>query len=214
MVVEEADSNVRRHLQRAMAIYWPYSTFVPRLRMLAGWGWWGYGALILVALLVTSTTQWLFLRRQLGSVDLFTFYLEFVKSGRRVKVQAPRDMQISSFLERFVEEAQRIFDPVPCVLLHLQEHNLLIKKDNGKFKPVRSSLTFREAGVDDGATCRLRAYIRAEYRRPYQLTLPETEEKVKAMGPIYAAYFEGWGKLRKKGLVIMDELDSISVEEA
>jgi hypothetical protein len=174
----------------------PIPAFVSGFHLLSTWGWPGYIGLIAAALAVMMAIEWIYLRHQLGSMDFFTFYIEFVKSGKRLRVQAPRDLQISAFLERFIEEMSRVFDPAKCATLHLFTHNLLVKKPDGKFRPVRSTLTFREAAIGDGATCRLRGYIRAEYLTPsFELTLPGSSR-------------------REKGLAIMDELDSISLEQA
>jgi hypothetical protein len=146
-----------------------------------------------------------------GRRDYFTFHIEFVQSGKQLKVKAPRDMLVSAFLEEFREKLRDIFGPVGCASLHLYKHNLLLRSANGKFRPVRSSLTFREAGIDNGAVCRLRGYIRAEYTN-IQLTLPSTKAWLNKKGLVW--HRGRWLKKEETNFVILDEMDSIGLGEA
>lgn len=143
--------------------------------------------------------------------DTFTFSIEFAQSGKRLKVEAPSDMLISAFLEEFREELRDVFRPVGCAFLHLYEHNLLLRGPSGKFRPLSSMLTFCEAGLTNEAVCRLRGYIRAEYTN-VQLTLPSSREMLRKMG--FVRYRGRWMREEDTNFVLLDEMDSISLEEA
>ena len=179
----------------------PLLALTGAMSILSRYGWPAWAMLIVVSFGASVVAEWIFLRRQLGNVAVVTFVLEFVRSGRRLEIVAARDMQVEVFLERFIGELRKIF-PEDCAAMHIYKHNLLLKRCNGKFKSIRSSMTFREAGVEDGSICRLRGYIRAEYTRPlltigYGRELAELEKRRK-----------------EEDYVLMDERDSIGYEAA
>ena len=162
-------------------------------------GWWCYLLMVLCSIIGVAIAENWHKRRQLASIEYVTFFLMYVKSGRRILVRAPLDIQIDSFLRYF---SRRVGDllPVECAAMHLYTHNLLIKTKTG-FRPVDSNLTLREAMITEGTICRLRGYIRVEY------TLPLLDIE-------YSWQPARLELARARGLVVFDEMDSISYEDA
>lgn len=178
----------------------PISSFTTGARVLSYAGWWGYLSLIGSSIFIVGIYE---SRRALQHFEkhiFVSFFLVFPNSGCRIQIHVPRDMQIESFLRLLASRSgfNRLF-PVECTCLHLYTHNLMVKSPRG-FKPVNSNLTFQEAGIVDGTICRLRGYIRAEY------TLPLLDIE-------YSWQPARLAVARAAGLVLLDELDSVSYEQ-
>jgi hypothetical protein len=177
----------------------PIAAFTTGAGILSLLGWWCYLLMVFCSLIGVLIGENWHKRRQLASIDYVAFFLIYVKSGRRIMVRAPLDVQIDSFLRYF---SRRVGDllPVECAAMHLYTHNLLVKTKTG-FKPVDSNLTLREAMITEGTICRLRGYIRVEYTLPL-LDIEYSWQPVRLE------------LARARGLVVFDEMDSISFEDA
>src|SRR5713226_2134131 len=176
----------------------PIAVFPTGARVLSLLSWWGYFLLFVGAWIITVNVERRFRQRQLGSADFVAFYIVFVKSGRRIELHAPLDLEIATFLERFIEELKELF-PINCSTMHLYTHNLLVER-SGRFKPARRNLTLREAGITNGTICRLRGYIRVEYSNT-TLTMGSRPG------------YDDFVKVRAEGSALLDEKGSMTYEE-
>ncbi len=179
----------------------PLSSFTAGRSVLSSIGWWGYLVLAGMSFLITIAFESYRHRKVLESHDFVSFFLIFPKTGPRVLIKAPSDMEVESFLRALATRVgvSRLL-PVESTILHLRRHNLMIKTEEG-FRPVDSRLTLREAGVLDGTVCRLRDYVRVEYTVP-QLDIEYSWQPVRLE------------LARAGGLVLLDEKDSIDYGKA
>jgi hypothetical protein len=177
----------------------PVFAFTAGAGILSSVGWLGYVLMLVMSSVITGFAEFSHRKHRVGTPEFVSFFIVFPKSGHRLLVKAPMDMQIESFLRVFVTRLGSLL-PTECAAIHLYTHNLMISTERG-FRPVDSSLTLREAGIGDGTICRLRAYIRVEY------TLPLLEIEY-SWQPVRLEL------ARADGLVLLDENDAVGYEEA
>lgn len=169
------------------------------LKSLGLWGYVGLVGLSASAVIVAEVVQ---RRRYLGTLDLVDIDVVLTSTGQRVPVRAAADMLVGRLADKLLSAAARMtsIGTLVSVLQSLYETNLLVACESG-FREVSNSETLREAGIGPGDVCKIRGYIRAEYRAPFASVLSSAET---------AAVDEG----RAAGRVYFDEDVAVALDEA
>jgi hypothetical protein len=120
----------------------------------------GYLSLIVISLAVVLLVEYYKKRKYLGSLEFIKITILIATDGSRHLVEVPKDLNIGIFIEQFIKYLEKglIGAKIKEALNYYDPH---LEVQNGEdFERVSSEITFREAGISDGATCRLKGVVK------------------------------------------------------
>jgi len=137
----------------------PFTVFAQNTLVLPVWV---YLCLLGVAGISAFLIERLSVKRSIGKITFVDFTVVLTKTGMRVPVSAPQDMQVGVFVKLLLEDIGNRIPYREHRLLPLYDLNLAVKHQE-QYEVVSNELTLQEADLTTGATCKLRGYIRIEY---------------------------------------------------
>lgn len=145
----------------------PLASFVAMPNLFALAGVWGYLILVIVALLVTASVEYIARRRSSQNQKYIKITVLVTTDGTQHSIKVPSDMNVGTFVELFLDHlSSNTTTEMVKEWRKLYKFNLLVMRQND-FDEVSSLQTLNEVGIKEGDVCKVKGNIQPQFKQVF-----------------------------------------------